>query len=93
NFPRWSNDAYDKITTDVYLTAMTDTDKLKDLFHQAMQIWLPALPDIQLNQFYHNIGMNTTYWTGWPSDENPYVNEASWHLTWQLVLNQIQPTS
>ena len=58
-----------------------------------MEIWLPELPDVQLTQFYHNIGMNTEHWTGWPSDDNPYVNEASWHLTWQLVLNKIQPTA
>lgn len=93
NFPRWSNDEYDKIVTDVYLTAMTDKTRLLDLFHQAMEIWLPQLPDIQLNQFYHNIGMNTTNWIGWPSDDDPYVNEASWHLTWQLVLNRLQPTA
>jgi peptide/nickel transport system substrate-binding protein len=93
NFPRWANADYDKIVTDVYLTSMSDTDKLKDLFHKAMEIWLPELPDIQLTQFYHNIGMNTEHWTGWPSDDDPYVNEASWHLTWQLVLNKIQPTA
>ena len=54
---------------------------------------MPELPDIQLTQFYHNIGFNTEHWTGWPSDDNPYVNEASWHLTWQLVLNKLQPTA
>ena len=52
-----------------------------------------SITDIQLNQFYHNIGFNTTNWTGWPSDDNNYVNEASWHLTWQLVLNKLQPTA
>ena len=93
NFPRWSNDEYDKVVTDVYLTSMKDKAKLTELFHKAMEIWLPQLPDIQLNQFYHNIGFNTTNWTGWPSDENNYVNEASWHLTWQLVLNKLQPTA
>ncbi|MDQ6673284.1 MAG: ABC transporter substrate-binding protein [Chloroflexota bacterium] len=93
NFPRWANAEYDKVVTDVYLTSMSDTNKLKDLFHKAMEIWLPELPDIQLTQFYHNIGMNTERWTGWPSDDDPYVNEASWHLTWQLVLNKIQPTA
>ena len=77
----------------MYLTSMTDKAKLTDLFHRAMEIWLPELPDIQLTQFYHNIGLNTEHWTGWPSDDNPYVNEASWHLTWQLVLNKIQPTA
>jgi peptide/nickel transport system substrate-binding protein len=93
NFPRWSNDDYDKVVTDVYLTAMTDKPKLLDLFHKAMEIWLPQLPDIQLNQFYHNIAFSTANWTGWPSDDNSYVNEASWHLTWQLVLNKLQPTA
>ncbi len=93
NFPRWSNADYDKIVTDVYLASMNDKEKLKDLFHKAMEIWIPQLPDVQLNQFYHNIGMNTQYWTGWPSDEDPYVNEASWHLTWQLVLNKLQPAA
>ena len=38
---------------------MQDKDKLKELFHKAMEIWLPELPDIQLNQFYHNIAFNT----------------------------------
>jgi peptide/nickel transport system substrate-binding protein len=92
NFPRWSNPDYDKIVTDVYLTSMTDTAKLTDLFHKAMEIWLPELPDIPLVQFYHNIAFNTANWTGWPSNEDSYVNEASWHLTWQLVLNKLQPT-
>jgi len=93
NFPRWSNAEYDKIATEMYLSSMTDKAKLKDIFHRAMEIWLPELPDIQLTQFYHNIGFNTEHWTGWPSDDNPYVNEASWHLTWQLVLNKLQPTA
>jgi peptide/nickel transport system substrate-binding protein len=92
NFPRWSNAEYDKVVTDMYLTSMTDKEKLKETFHKAMEIWLPELPDIQLNQFYHNIAFNTERWTGWPSDDNSYVNEASWHLTWQLVLNKLQPT-
>jgi peptide/nickel transport system substrate-binding protein len=92
NFPKWSNKAYDKIVDQVYATSMDDKAKLTDLFHQAMQIWLPELPDIQLNEFYHNIGYNETNWTGWPNLQNPYINPASWHLTWQLVLNNLKPS-
>jgi peptide/nickel transport system substrate-binding protein len=92
NFPKWSNKDYDKIVDQVYGTSMDDKAKLTDLFHQAMQIWLPELPDIQLNEFYHNIGYNESYWTGWPNLQNPYINPASWHLTWQLVLNNLKPT-
>ena len=91
NFPRWSNKDYDKIVDQVYATSMDDKATLTKLFHDAMAIWLPEMPDIQLNEFYHNIGMNELYWTNWPSLDNPYINPASWHLTWQLVLNNIKP--
>ena len=91
NFPRWKNEAYDKVVDEVYKTPMEDKQKLQQLFRQAMEIWLPELPDIQLVEFYHNIARNETYWKGWPTKENAYVNEASWHLTWQLVLNNLVP--
>ena len=86
NFSRWSNPAYDEIVDQVYVTPMTDYATLEKLFHDAMAIWLPALPDIPLTELYHRIGYNETYWTNWPTAENPYVNGASWHLTFEMVL-------
>lgn len=86
NFPRWSNPDYDKIVDEVYITPMTDYAKLEGLFHDAMAIWLPALPDIPLTQLYHRIGYNETYWTNWPIGDDAYVNGASWHLTFEMVL-------
>lgn len=86
NFPRWTNPDYDKIVDEVYITPMTDYPKLEGLFHDAMAIWLPALPDIPLTQLYHRIGYNETYWTNWPTEDNAYVNGASWHLTFEMVL-------
>lgn len=86
NFSRWKNDEYDKIVDEVYLTSMDDYARLEDLFYQAMEIWLPELPDIPLTELYHRIAHNETYWTNWPTAENPYVNGASWHLTHLMVL-------
>jgi peptide/nickel transport system substrate-binding protein len=90
NFPKWTNKKYDEIVDQVFVTPMNDIPKLQQLFHQAMEIWLPELPDVQLTEFYHRIPMNTTYWTNWPTAENPYVNGAFWHLTHQLVLNNLE---
>ena len=73
---------------------MTDPEniaKLKELFRAAMEIWLPELPDIQLVQNYHRIPMKTTYWKNWPTQDNPYINSASWHLTFPFVLWSLQP--
>jgi hypothetical protein len=55
-----------------------------------MEIWLPGLPDIQLVQNYHRIPLNTTHWTNYPTEDNSFINDASWHLTWPLVLWNIK---
>ena len=90
NFSRWKNPAYDKIVDEVYVTDPTNVAKLKQLFRAAMEIWLPALPDIQLVQNYHRIPLNETNWKNWATEENPIVNNASWHLTYNLVLWNVQ---
>jgi peptide/nickel transport system substrate-binding protein len=92
NFPKWTNKKYDDIVDQVFVTPMEDKPKLTQLFRQAMEIWLPELPDVQLTEFHHRIPMNTTYWKNWPTAENPYVNGAFWHLTYQLVLNNLEAT-
>lgn len=86
NFSKWDNPEYDKIVDQVYLTPTDDYEKLEELFTQAMEIWLPALPDIPLTELYHRIGYNQTYWTNWPTAENAYINGASWHLTHLMIL-------
>jgi len=90
NFSRWKNPQFDKLVDEVYVTDPKNVAKLKDLFRAAMEIWLPDLPDIQLVQNYHRIPMNTDRWSNWPTAENPYINGASWHLTYNLVLWNVQ---
>lgn len=93
NFSRWKNPDYDKIVDEVYVTDPENVEKLKELFHAAMEIWLPGLPDVQLVQNYHRIPMNTLRWKNWPTADNPYINGASWHLTYQLVLWNVKQAS
>jgi peptide/nickel transport system substrate-binding protein len=93
NWSQWTNSDYDALVDQVYMTPMTDYDTLEKQFRQAMEIWLPELPDIQLVQYYQNDAMSTKYWTGWPSDDNNYIEEHSDAKTWMLVLNRLEPTS
>jgi peptide/nickel transport system substrate-binding protein len=90
NFPRWHNDDYDAVVDEMAVTSPEDQDALMDQWLRAMAIWLPELPDIPIQEWYHRIPMNQTYWTNWPTAENPYVNGAFWHLTFQLILNQLE---
>jgi peptide/nickel transport system substrate-binding protein len=91
NFTRWKNPEYDKIVDEMAVTSPTDKAKLIDIYKRAMEIWLPNIPDIILTKFHHRIGMNTTYWKGWPTEDDPYINGASWHLTWNLINAKIEP--
>jgi len=92
NLARWKNAEFDKITDQVYQTDMNDKAKLVELWTKAMEIWIPELPDVQLTQFHHRIPMNTTYWTNYPTEENPYVNGALWALTYGYTLTKLEPT-
>ena len=93
NFSRWSNDEYNLIVDEMAVTSPDEQDMLIDQWLRAMAVWLPELPDIPIQEWYHRIPMNQTHWTGWPTQENAYVNGAFWHLTFQLVLNQLKSTS
>jgi peptide/nickel transport system substrate-binding protein len=90
NFSRWHNEEYDAIVDEMAVTSPSEQDKLIDQWLRAMALWLPGLPDIPIQEWYHRIPMNQTYWTGWPTKENAYVNGAFWHLTFQLVLNNLK---
>ncbi|HVC35568.1 MAG TPA: ABC transporter substrate-binding protein [Chloroflexota bacterium] len=82
---RWRDPQFDQIV-DQMGTIPATAPGFTALWRQALSIWLKALPDIPLVQFYHRIPVNTTYWTGWPDATNPYINTANWHRTFELVI-------
>ncbi len=88
-FYRWVNEDFNQVVDEMAVTAPEDP-AMMDLFRAAMEIWLRELPDVQLLQFYHRIPMNTTYWTNWPTEENPYINGSFWHRTVPLVLMNLK---
>jgi peptide/nickel transport system substrate-binding protein len=93
NFSRWSNPAFDKLADQAYVTPPTDIEKLKEIWVNAMEIWLPELPDIMLTQGFHRLPWTTQNWTNMPDAKNPYVNSAQWHLTFPLVLHNVKPSA
>jgi len=86
---RWVNADYDKLVDQIGTLSPEDS-KLPGLFQQAMGIWIKNLPDIGLVQWFHRIPTNTTYWTGFPTEDNPYINSCYWHRTSPLWINTIK---
>ena len=91
NFYHWEDAEWDRLTDEVAKTHPDDVAAVQALWHDAMEIWLEQLPDVPVLEFYHRIVMSEERWLNWPTDPgNNYVNEASWHLTWSLVLHKLQ---
>ena len=86
---RFNNAEYDAILAEMASTPASDPGYM-DLFLAAMEIWLGELVEAPVQQWLHRIPMNTTYWTNWPTAENPYVNGAFWHLTFPLMLHNMK---
>ena len=90
NFYHWENADWDELTDKVAETHPDEFETVMGYYHDAMEIWLKELPDVPVLEFYHRIVMSETYWANWPTDPgNSYVNEASWHLTWAMVLHKL----
>jgi peptide/nickel transport system substrate-binding protein len=87
---RWKNDDYDKVLDQMSRTA-TDDPKLMNRYHQAMELWIPNLPEIPLLTRYLWVPVSEKYWTGWPDAKNPYTAPTSWHRTAGLFINTLTP--
>ena len=88
---RFNNPEYDAILEEMAAVPSSDAGYM-DLYLAALEIWLDNLVDAPIQQWLHRIPMNTTYWQNWPTEENPYVNGAFWHLTFPLILHNLSKT-
>ncbi|MGH7918862.1 MAG: ABC transporter substrate-binding protein [Candidatus Dormibacteraceae bacterium] len=87
---RWSNPQFDALVDKMATVPPDDFSSLSTLFKQAMAIWVPALPDIGLVQWFHRIPTNHSFWTNWPDANDPFINTAFWHRTSPLWIYSIK---
>ncbi|MDQ3657390.1 MAG: hypothetical protein M3457_20235, partial [Chloroflexota bacterium] len=84
---RYQNPALDAIVDKMFQVSPDDTAALTPLFHDAMEIWLKDLPVVPIVQAPALVPFNSTYWTGWPTAEDPWNMPVSWWATFNLVIN------
>ncbi len=90
NYSLYSNPEFDAIVTELEQAADLETVRALEL--EAMEIWMRDLPEIPLFQFFNRVGRNTTYWTNFPSTENPYMNGISPHTGFAYIVLQLEAT-
>jgi len=83
---RYKNPKFDAIVDEMAVTPLSEVEKIKKLFRQAMQIWLEELPVIPIVQAPALVPFNTAYWVGWPSEANPWNMPVNWWATFNLVI-------
>lgn len=69
-----------------------DDAEYMDLVRQATEIFVRDLPEISLAEEFHTLVFNSTYWTGWPNAENPYIAP---YIPWEgfaRVIHNLEPT-
>jgi len=91
---RFRNEEYDAILEEMAaMSPSPDDPKYMELYLAALEIWLDNLVDCPIQQWLHRIPMNTTYWTNWPDQDNPYVNGAFWTMTIGMILHNLKATN
>ena len=89
---RFQNAEYDAILAQMAVISK-DNPEYMDLYLAALEIYLENCIDAPIQQWMHRIPYNQTYWTGWPTVDNPYVNGAFWALTFMITLQNLEPTA
>lgn len=89
---RWSNEEYDAIVKQMETMDAEDPQTV-ELVAQAMDIWFRELPDIFVSQLIIRYPMNSTRWTGWPTQEDPYGFPHSWQQEFMKTIFRLQPAT
>jgi peptide/nickel transport system substrate-binding protein len=84
---RYKNPKLDAAVDQMFATKPDDTQKLVQLYKDAMTVWLDDLPVVPVVQAPALVPFNTTYWQGWPTSANAWNMPVSWWATFNLVIN------
>ncbi len=90
---RYSNPDYDKIIDkmDSMPASPDPKSEYMTLASSALEIALRDLPQIDMLEELHVVTFNNTYWTGWPSAENPYVAPYTPWEAFNVVIHNLKP--
>ena len=91
-FARQRDKEYDALVDPIYQLKPGDP-QIPGLVHKAMDKWYSLVPEIPVQQYYHRVPLNRTYWTNWPSTENPYMPPAPNHVSTSVfIAHMVRPT-
>lgn len=89
---RWANADYDVVVEQMSKLDPADP-KMKELVRQGLEIWLKDLPLAPLTDAALLASYNNTYWSGWPTSDNPYIQPCFWWASALVSIVKIEPAA
>ena len=92
DFARYNDPAYDQLV-DAMAVLSADDPQFQSLAAQAIEIYWRDVINVPVVQWLQRIPYNQTYWTNWPTADNPAmgINGAIWSLTAPLLVAGLKP--
>jgi peptide/nickel transport system substrate-binding protein len=87
---RWENAEYSALVDQMGVLPLGDP-QIDELFVQAAEIFMDELPVIPVTQAKKIIPFNSTYWTNWPSADNPYIHPPTWWQSTHVIIHNLEP--
>mgnify|MGYP006312466255 FL=1 len=69
----------------------TENPQYVEWAKEALDIYLQEMPTLILSEELHVITMNETYWTGWPTADDPYIAPYPCWNDFTLAVFEIEP--
>jgi len=60
---------------------------------EAMGYWMSELPSIPLVEAIKLVPFDETYWTGWPTKDNNYIQPATWWQSGHVIIHNLEPAN
>jgi len=91
-YTRYANPELDPILDQMEtMVPSPDDPEYVDLVRQALTIYFRDLPDISIGYENQAFVFNNTYWTGYPSAENPYTHPVPPWEGFNLIIHHLKP--
>ncbi len=91
NKTRFKNPQLDQLSKQ--LANMDPTSpEAKPLLDQALEIYFQTLPVVPIIQTGYPQYYNTTFWKGWPTDQDLYQVPLNWWGHFMFVIGRLEPT-
>ena len=92
NFVRWTGsqaDKYSKIVDKIGILPLNDL-AIEPLVIEAMEIFMNQQVVIPITQARKLVPFNTTYWVGWPTEENNFNHPATWWMSAHQIIHRLR---